>query len=124
MLHVVHVELGVFIDLTRAVPTNLPPACQSRAYGETSLVMLGVPVDQVRLFRTWSNPAHVATDDVPELWKLVQGCPAQQPSHASHTRVVVSHLEAIRWRIHMHASELVDRKRLAMLADPTLPKNH
>src|SRR5208282_1718712 len=51
-------------------------------------MFLGIGADVIQRMRPGSNHAHLAFQDVPQLWKLVQTVTAQQSSDTRDSRIV------------------------------------
>src|SRR5215216_3376499 len=44
---------------------------------------------QLRLLRTWTNQAHLTTEDIPKLRQLIETRPAQKSAYTCDTRVIL-----------------------------------
>ncbi len=123
MLDVVDIEFGVFVHLLIATTTHLPPARETGPYTEARPLPVGVSFHQERLFWSRPDPAHLPAHDIPELWQLVESGTPQQTADPCDPRIVIAHLKAIGGGVYAHRTELIGRKGLPMLADPTLAEN-
>lgn len=78
----------------------------------TRVVLLYL-VDVVLALRSRPDERHVADEDVPELWELVEVMVAEEHANLGHAGVflVPEELRTIFLGIHPHAAELVDIER-------------
>ena len=88
--------------------------------------LLGQHRDERGPFGARADEAHLALQNVDELWQLVEARLAQESSDAGHPGIV--HGRPFRSPILLgatgHAAKLEHRERLAPLADPLLPVHH
>src|SRR5208283_4878063 len=66
----------------------------------------------------WSDNAHMSGQNIPQLRKLVQTCPAENPSDRCRARVpfFCANRPRRNFRVGTHRSELDDKKWLAVQA--------
>src|SRR4051812_31885695 len=72
-------------DLT--APAHLPQACQARDDRQTSHVMWLIEGHLVGEGGAWPHQAHLATDDVPQLWDFVKAGAPEDATHAGDAGV-------------------------------------
>src|SRR5690349_22125059 len=83
--------------------------------------LLGELGHEVRPFRTWSNEAHLASQDVPELRNLVDANFANDLADARRARVAFAGPNrTIRFGVDSHGAKLRQDKRAAILSDSFL----
>src|SRR5690349_9806963 len=83
--------------------------------------LLGELGHEVRAFRTWSDKAHLASQDVPELRYLVDANLADDAPHARRARIAFTRPNRTTlFRVHAHRSKLGQHKRAAVLPDAFL----
>jgi len=68
------------------------------------------------------NETHVAPEDVPELRKLVHGCPPQDAAHTGDTRIVLPSLDRPELRVCVgnHRAELPASEAPSAVTHPIL----
>src|SRR5262245_8632203 len=76
--------------------------------------------------RTRAHEAHVATEDVPELWQLIHGSRPHEASHARHARIARARDDRAGhgFGIGAHRSKLERRERPAPEPDALLAEHH
>src|SRR5439155_19546958 len=80
VLDVPEVELDPLVPRELRPAVHLGPAGQAGPYLQPAALPRGVLVDLVAERGSRADQAHVAADDVPELRKLVEREPAQEPA--------------------------------------------
>ena len=88
-----------------AAPVNLPPAGHPLRHGEPFALPKIIPFHQVRDLWAWADQAHIAFQDIKQLWQFIEAGAAQEAS-AWHVRNAVA---------------LWVRENLAMLFRPRIP---
>ena len=78
MFDVPHVELDPLRPRKCVAAGDLGPAGNARGNFEAPALKIIVLLDLVAEGWARPNDAHVTADDVPELWQLVEGPPAQE----------------------------------------------
>ena len=75
-----------------------------------------------RPFRSWPYQAHVSPQNVKQLGKLVNTCPAHKFPDSRNPGIVLyrPRFFLLRFRLDLHGAEFVHTKRLIMEADPFL----
>src|SRR4051812_28555677 len=111
-------QLGPAVDLR--------PAGDAGPYVQTVPLVVVVLLDLVAQRRPRADHAHLPTDDVPELWQLVERELAQQPADARDAGVSAVDREARphRLRADDHRPELEQLEVDAVLAYSRLPVEH
>src|SRR5262245_37449703 len=103
---------------------DLRPASQTRRDQMSLFVkrdLLGQLGHEVRAFRTWSNKAHLAFQDVPELRYLINANLANDAPHARRAGIAFTGPNrTILFGVNSHRSKLCQHKRAAVLADAFL----
>ncbi len=67
-----------------------------------------------------ADDAHIAAQDVPRLWHLVEVEPAQHPTDACDAGVVLLGPVQVLFGVHAHRAQLDDLERLPEVADTFL----
>lgn len=82
-------------------------------------------VDVELAFGTWTDKGHLATEDVPELGKLVEVVLTQELADLGHAFVLAAGIQGgtCLFGIELHAAELVDVERTTETADALLLEN-
>src|SRR5207248_10847864 len=88
VLDVPDVELDPLRPGQHSAAVHLRPAGDAGLHVEPVPLPFVVLLDLVAQRRSWPDHAHLATDDVPELWQLVERELAQEPARARDTGVV------------------------------------
>jgi uncharacterized membrane protein len=105
---------------------NLRPAGDPRLHVESAPLPLVVLVDLVTQGRARTDDRHVALDDVPELWQLVDRQPSQRAAGSRDARVAPVHRRTGSERLgaHDHRAKLEQLEVDAVLPDPCLTIEH
>ena len=106
---------------------DLRPTGQPGSHRETLPIEqtdLGELINELLTFRPWSHQAHVATQDVPELWQLIEPKLADYTADAGHPCIALDSPNCLAGflRISPHGTKLQDRKGLAVPSHALLPK--
>src|SRR6185503_9692195 len=117
---------ALFNRRVAAPAVDLGPAGQAGAHLVAQHVLrdaLLELMDEVRPLGPRTYQRHVAAQDVPQLWKLIDVGPAEQPADRSAPRVVVArpYGAGLALGVLVHRTKLVDRERFAVQSHPLLP---
>src|SRR6185369_4186718 len=83
--------------------------------------LLGQLGHEMRALRPWANEAHLAFQDVPELWNLVDANLPYDESHARCARVAFAGPNrAVLFGVNSHRAEFCEHKRAPVLTDSFL----
>jgi hypothetical protein len=126
MLDVPDVELDALVPRQGRAPVDLRPARDPRLDLEPAPLTRRVLLDLVAQRRPRPDHAHVAAQDVPQLWKLVERQASQNAARAGDPSVALVDREAgaLVLRADHHRPQLQQVEVDAVLADAALPVQH
>src|SRR5262249_43182299 len=94
---------------------NRSPVRDAGAKFEDGFFLVGIHVDVLFYLAARPDKAHIADEDVQELWELVEFVAANEAADRSDTRIVFGRCGAAElFRVDHHGSKLEDAERLSV----------
>ena len=114
------VELDTSWPADPIATIDLRPTCEPWPYGKAPPLVVGVPFDLVGQRRPRTDQAHVAAQNVPQLWKLVSSAGPKEASESwSAFDVPFAYVCGISHRAELHDAEDPPVKATSLLAEQT-----
>jgi hypothetical protein len=116
MVDVPNIEIELLFPRERIAAVDLGPTRYTRLDLMPPPLICVVARNIFRQQRPWPNQTHVALEDVPKLWQLIQAKTPQFFPEAGHA-IRIGQQTASRIACICHRSELVKLERLVMQSD-------